>query len=82
MISHWTDYGLERYRRVEDKMTDYEIIALVGLGLTYVASKIYLTEKGKKINHEEWINNYLIPKSKEVQSSINDFKNKLEKLTN
>jgi len=22
MISHWTDYGLERYRRVEDKMTE------------------------------------------------------------
>ncbi len=23
MISHWTDYGLGRYRRVEDKMEEY-----------------------------------------------------------
>lgn len=24
MTSHWTDYGLERYRRVEDKMAEKE----------------------------------------------------------
>jgi hypothetical protein len=63
-------------------MTDYEVIAMVGLGLTYVASSVYLEQSRKEIinNFKDWTNNYFIPKSEEVQVKINDFTNKLEKL--
>jgi len=63
-------------------MTDYELVAMAGLGLVYVASSIYLDRKRKVIinDFKNWTNNYFIPKSKEVQIQLNNFKNKLEKI--
>ena len=63
-------------------MTDYQAIAMVGLGLTYVASSIYLEQSRKKTinNFKNWTNNSFLPKTKEVLNEIDNFRNKLEKL--
>jgi hypothetical protein len=63
-------------------MTNYEAVAMIGLGLTYVASSIYLEQSKKKTinNFKDWTNNYFLPKSKEILAKMDDFKSKLEKL--
>ena len=63
-------------------MTDYQTIAMVGLGLTYVASSVYLEQSKKKTinNFKDWTNNYFLPKSKEILNKIDDFRNELEKI--
>ena len=63
-------------------MTNYEAIAMIGLGLTYVASSIYIEQSRKNTinNFKNWTNNYFLPKSKEVLNEIDSFRNKLEKL--
>lgn len=63
-------------------MVDYETIALAVLGLSYLARNIYLNKKraGTIRVFDEFVDNYMPQKTKEIGCSFNEVINKLEKL--
>lgn len=69
-------------------MVNYEIIGLAGLGLTYLASRIYLGRRENRIinNFSTWVNNdfkLMVGELQEAGSELRVVANKLErKLTN
>lgn len=61
-------------------MNEYQTLALEGLLLVYVGSNIYFNKKRKNLitNFNNFANNYLPRKIKEVEGLFNEIQNNLE----
>jgi len=64
-------------------MTEYEIIALIGIGVGYFGAKAYLNKRNSRMIKEfrEYADYFIPNEIDKIKNSFNTIQNKLERIT-